>query len=109
MLTVKHAVIAIVVSLHNIALQMHPCDLASHELRLESELRRALSEHRQEALGHTPTHWDDNTAFLLMSSLAAYEQEALTGQPAAQEDFQQCIRRNIPSGCTFKGFPQHHR
>lgn len=88
---------------------MFPCDLGSQEVRLEVELKKAVTEYRQESLGQASTHWDEGLAFLLMSSLAASEQEALTGQPAAQEDFQQCIRRNIPSGFTFKGFPQHHR
>lgn len=91
-------------------LQMHPFDSATHEVRLEAELKRALSEHREESLGCTPTHWDDNMAFLLMPSLAAHEQEAVMGQAAASnDDFQQCIRRSIPAGCMFKGFPQHHR
>lgn len=91
------------------ALQVVPCDIISHEMRIEAELKNLLAEHRQESLGHTPTHWDDSTGFLLMPSLAAHEQDALTGQSTAQDDFQQCIRRSIPSGCTFKGFPQHHR
>ena len=91
-------------------LQVHPFDSATHEARLEAEIKRALSEHREESLGCTPTHWDNNLAFLLMPSLAAYEQEAVTGQPAASSDeFQQCIRRSIPAGYVFKGFPQHHR
>ena len=93
-----------------VPLQVHPFDTAAHEARLEAELKRALSEHREEALGHTPTHWDEGMGFLLMPSLAAYEQEAVTGQPATgNDDFQQCIRRSIPAGCMFKGFPQHHR
>lgn len=85
-------------------------DTAAYEAKLEAELKRALTEHREESLGHSPTHWDEGTAFLLMPSLAAYEQEAVSGQPAASnDDFQQCIRRSIPAGCMFKGFPQHHR
>ena len=89
---------------------MQPFDSAGHEARLESELKKALSDHRAESLGHTPTTWDDNMAYVLMSSLAGHEQEALTGQPAANhEDFQQCIKRSIPPGCMFKGSSQHHR
>ena len=91
-------------------LQMQPFDSAGHEARLESELKKALSDHRAESLGHMPTVWDDNMAYVLMSSLAVHEQEALTGQPAANhEDFQQCIKRSIPPGCMFKGSSQHHR
>ena len=89
---------------------MHPFDSALHEAKLEADLKRALSEHREDSLGHTPTVWDDNLAFLLMPALASQEQEALAGQPTANSnDFQQCIRRSIPAGCMFKGFPQHHR
>ena len=85
-------------------------DSGAHEMRLESEVKKVLSEHRAESLGHSATHWDDNLAFLLMTSLAAYEQDSLVGQPAAtNDDFQQSIRRSIPSGFMFKGFPQHHR
>ncbi len=91
-------------------LQMQPFDSAGHEARLESELKKALSDHRAESLGHTPTVWDDNMAYVLMASLAGHEHEALTGQPAANhEDFQQCIKRSIPPGCMFKGSSQHHR
>ncbi|KAA6427328.1 MAG: hypothetical protein FRX49_01993 [Trebouxia sp. A1-2] len=91
-------------------LHMQPFDSAGHELRLESELKKALSDHRAESLGHTPTAWDDNMAYVLMSSLAGHEQEALTGQPSANhEDFQQCVKRSIPPGCMFKGSSQHHR
>ena len=89
---------------------MQQFDAAAHEARLEVELKKALSDHRAELLGHSWTQWDDNLAYLLMPSLAAYEQETLTGQAAASsDDFQQCIRRSIPAGCVFKGFPQHHR
>ncbi|DBB09186.1 TPA: Centrosomal protein of 76 kDa, variant 2 [Trebouxia sp. C0006] len=91
-------------------LHMQPFDSAGHEARLESELKKALSDHRAESLGHTPTVWDDNMAYVLMASLAGHEHEALTGQPAANhEDFQQCIKRSIPPGCMFKGSSQHHR
>lgn len=91
--------------------QMIPCDLASHEIRLESELKKALHDYRQGALGPIQTPWDDNIGFLLMSSLAAYEQEAcgFLLKPTAADDFAQCIRRNIPSGSLFKGYPQHHK
>ncbi|KAL0025262.1 hypothetical protein WJX77_011388 [Trebouxia sp. C0004] len=91
-------------------LHMPPFDSAGHEVRLESELKKALSDHRAESLGHAPTTWDDNMAYVLMSSLAGHEQEALTGQLAANhKDFQQCIKRSIPPGCMFKGSSQHHR
>ncbi|KAL0035110.1 hypothetical protein WJX79_001328 [Trebouxia sp. C0005] len=91
-------------------LHMQPFDSAGHELRLESELKKALSDHRAESLGHTPTAWDDNMAYVLMSSLAGHEQEALTGQPSANHEvFQQCVKRSIPPGCMFKGSSQHHR
>lgn len=97
-------------TMHVLCLQVHTFDTAAYEAKLEAELKRALTEHREESLGHTPTHWDEGMAFLLMPSLAAYEQEAVTGQPAAgNDDFQQCLRRSIPAGCMFKGFPQHHR
>ena len=89
---------------------MHAFEAYTYEARLESELKRCLGEYREESLGNSSTHWDDGMAFLLMPSLAAYEQEAVNGPPATpNDDFQQCIRRSIPAGSMFKGFPQHHR
>ena len=51
------------------------------------------------------TTWDDELSYILTPSLAAYELEHSTGVSAGNEEFQQAIRRAIPDGHTFKGFP----
>ncbi|KAK9824234.1 hypothetical protein WJX72_008815 [[Myrmecia] bisecta] len=91
-------------------LLMPPLDTGALELRLETELKRLISDYRAVALGLPSTQWDDAVGYLLMPSLAAYEQEAVSGSPASgNEEFQQSIKRSVPAGCIFKGFPQHHR
>uniref|UniRef100_A0ACB8FD57 Centrosomal protein of 76 kDa n=1 Tax=Sphaerodactylus townsendi TaxID=933632 RepID=A0ACB8FD57_9SAUR len=40
-------------------------------------------------------------------SLAAYELERTTGVSSGNEEFQDAIRRAVPDGHTFKGFPIH--
>lgn len=51
------------------------------------------------------TTWDDELSYILTPALAAYELEHSTGVSAGNEEFQQAIRRAIPDGHTFKGFP----
>lgn len=51
------------------------------------------------------TLWDDELSYLLTPALAAYELERTTGVSAGNEEFQQAIRRAVPDGHTFKGFP----
>ena len=49
--------------------------------------------------------WDDHLSYLLTPALAAYETERVTGVTAGNEEFQQAIRRAVPDGHTFKGYP----
>ena len=51
------------------------------------------------------TAWDGELSYILTPALAAYELEHCTGVSAGNEEFQQAIRRAIPDGHTFKGFP----
>lgn len=51
------------------------------------------------------TTWDDELSYILTPALSAYELEHCTGISAGNEEFQQAIRRAIPDGHTFKGFP----
>lgn len=51
------------------------------------------------------TVWDDNLSYLLSSALAAYELERWTGISCGNEEFQDAVRRAVPHGHTFKGFP----
>ena len=51
------------------------------------------------------TTWDDELCYILTPALSAYELEHCTGISAGNEEFQQAIRRAIPDGHTFKGFP----
>ena len=51
------------------------------------------------------TIWDDELSYLLTPALSAYELERTTGVSAGNEEFQHAIRRAVPDGHTFKGFP----
>ncbi|XP_043543657.1 centrosomal protein of 76 kDa isoform X2 [Chiloscyllium plagiosum] len=76
---------------------------ASNEIELV--LRSLISEHRKD-LGLN-TVWDDHLSYLLSPALAAYEIERTTGVSAGNEEFQDAIKRAVPDGHTFKGFPIH--
>ncbi|XP_071495438.1 centrosomal protein of 76 kDa-like [Diadema antillarum] len=75
--------------------------LVSNELELE--LRALTVDHRKD-IGLTSV-WDEELSFLLNPALAAYELERTTGLSPGNEEFQQAIRRAVPDGHTFKGFP----
>ncbi|XP_068048913.1 centrosomal protein of 76 kDa isoform X2 [Anomalospiza imberbis] len=77
--------------------------VASNEI--EVQLRILVSEHRKD-LGLS-TVWDDQLSYLLSPALAAYELERTTGLSAGNEEFQDAVRRAVPDGHTFKGFPIH--
>lgn len=53
------------------------------------------------------TVWDDHLCYLLSSALSAYEMERCTGVSCGNEEFQDAVRRAVPDGQTFKGFPIH--
>uniref|UniRef100_A0A8C2T8L1 Centrosomal protein of 76 kDa n=4 Tax=Coturnix japonica TaxID=93934 RepID=A0A8C2T8L1_COTJA len=77
--------------------------VASNDIELQ--LRILVSEHRKD-LGLS-TVWDDHLSYLLSPALAAYELERATGISAGNEEFQDAVRRAVPDGHTFKGFPIH--
>ncbi|XP_069476932.1 centrosomal protein of 76 kDa isoform X2 [Ambystoma mexicanum] len=80
-------------------------DSAAISNDLELQLRVLVSEHRKD-LG-LATVWEDQLSYLLSPALAAYEIERTTGISAGNEEFQDAIRRAVPDGHTFKGFPIH--
>ena len=49
--------------------------------------------------------WDDELSYLLSPALAAYEMEHSNGVCVNNDDFKHAIRRYVPDGHTFKGFP----
>ena len=49
--------------------------------------------------------WDDELSYLLTPALSGYELEHKTGLSVGNEEFQHAIRKNVPDGHTFKGFP----
>eukprot|EP00112_Aurelia_sp_Birch-Aquarium-sp1_P012545 Seg2636.3 transcript_id=Seg2636.3/GoldUCD/mRNA.D3Y31 product="Centrosomal protein of 76 kDa" protein_id=Seg2636.3/GoldUCD/D3Y31 len=78
-------------------------DSAMASNSLENELRALVVGHRHN-MGMT-TQWDDELSYLLSPALAAYENEHSLGITVGNEEFQHAIRRNVPDGHTFKGFP----
>lgn len=52
------------------------------------------------------TVWDDDLCHLLSPALSSYEIERCLGVGGVcNEEFQDAIRRAVPDGHTFKGFP----
>lgn len=80
-------------------------DPAAASNQLELELRFLISEHRRDL--ELATVWDDHLCYLLSSALSAYELERCTGTSCGNEEFQDAVRRAVPDGHTFKGFPIH--
>ncbi|XP_066039972.1 centrosomal protein of 76 kDa isoform X2 [Chamaea fasciata] len=80
-------------------------DAAVTSNEIEVQLRILVSEQRKD-LGLS-TVWDDQLSYLLSPALAAYELERTTGVSAGNEEFQDAVRRAVPDGHTFKGFPIH--
>ncbi|XP_051467738.1 centrosomal protein of 76 kDa isoform X1 [Apus apus] len=80
-------------------------DAAVVSNEIELQLRILVSEHRKD-LGLS-TVWDDHLSYLLSPALAAYELERTTSISAGNEEFQDAVRRAVPDGHTFKGFPIH--
>ncbi|XP_054897838.1 centrosomal protein of 76 kDa isoform X2 [Poeciliopsis prolifica] len=81
---------------------LDPADVSNH---LELEMRFLVSEHRKDL--DLATVWDDHLSYLLSSALSAYEMERCTGVSCGNEEFQDAVRRAVPDGHTFKGFPIH--
>ncbi|XP_068998212.1 centrosomal protein of 76 kDa isoform X2 [Embiotoca jacksoni] len=80
-------------------------DPAAASNQLELEMRYLVSEHRKDL--DLATVWDDHLSYLLSSALSAYELERCTGVSCGNEEFQDAVRRAVPDGHTFKGFPIH--
>uniref|UniRef100_A0A671V5F3 Centrosomal protein of 76 kDa n=1 Tax=Sparus aurata TaxID=8175 RepID=A0A671V5F3_SPAAU len=80
-------------------------DPAAASNQLELEMRCLVSEHRKDL--DLATVWDDHLSYLLSSALSAYELERCTGVSCGNEEFQDAVRRAVPDGHTFKGFPIH--
>ncbi|KAM6910782.1 centrosomal protein of 76 kDa [Xenentodon cancila] len=80
-------------------------DPAAASNQLELEMRYLVYEHRKDL--DLATVWDDHMSYLLSSALSAYEMERCTGVSCGNEEFQDAVRRAVPDGHTFKGFPIH--
>ncbi|KAJ1447360.1 CEP76 C2 domain-containing protein [Pelagophyceae sp. CCMP2097] len=79
-------------------------DVPAAELALESQLRSLVSAQRHAELGLV-TAWDADLSYMLQPALAAYEGERVLATPQNDDDFQDAIRRRVPQGHCFKGFP----
>jgi len=83
-------------------------DASSIEMELEAAVCKAIEQYRWNALGLSETPWSSLLSYLMMPALAAYEQEAVTGQSAAgNEEFRHAVKRAVPTGYMFKGFPKN--
>ncbi|KAL1521280.1 hypothetical protein AB1Y20_020949 [Prymnesium parvum] len=82
-----------------------PIDRAAAEQAIEKEMRSLVAEFRQKL--DLRCNWDDRMSYCLAPALISYETERTTGAPHGTLEFQAAIRRLVPEGFTFKGFPQH--
>ena len=80
-------------------------DRGALEERLEAEIISAIRSHRAQ-LG-APFEIDPQLSYLLAPALGSYEAERVTGSAVGASEFQQAIKRYVPVGHTFKGFPHH--
>eukprot|EP00696_Hemimastix_kukwesjijk_P014993 gnl/Hemi2/3085_TR1090_c0_g1_i1.p1 gnl/Hemi2/3085_TR1090_c0_g1~~gnl/Hemi2/3085_TR1090_c0_g1_i1.p1 ORF type:complete len:641 (+),score=176.65 gnl/Hemi2/3085_TR1090_c0_g1_i1:145-2067(+) len=83
------------------------------EESLEASLQDLISTYRRELrpLQQLTTNWDAQLSYLLTPAIASYEMERVHGTPTGTQEFQQSIKRAVPDGHTFKGFPiqfSHH-
>ncbi|PRP75204.1 centrosomal protein [Planoprotostelium fungivorum] len=75
----------------------------------ETEIETALTNiivHERRTLG-LMTFFDDDLSYLLSSAISVYETERITGTTLGgmMADFQHSIKRVVPEGHTFLGFP----
>uniref|UniRef100_A0A8C5GID0 Centrosomal protein of 76 kDa n=1 Tax=Gouania willdenowi TaxID=441366 RepID=A0A8C5GID0_GOUWI len=80
-------------------------DPAAASNMLELEMRYLVSEHRKDL--DLATVWNDHLSYLMSSALSVYELERCTAFLAVNDEFQDAVRRAVPDGHTFKGFPIH--
>lgn len=78
-----------------------PADL---ELKLEAQLQAGLAELRAQLTGMDTT-FDAKMGYVLGPALAAYEQDRLVGMPRGAEDFEAAVKRTVPRGSKFIGWP----
>jgi centrosomal protein CEP76 len=86
-----------------VPLVMMSSNATAMEEALESSLRELIAEHRHN-IGQR-TKFDSHLEYLLSPALAAYESERTNGIVIGNAEFQQSIKRAVPEGHTFKGFP----
>ena len=79
------------------------CGTRAMELEMERDLKALIERHREASRGLS-THWDADLGYMLQPSLAAYEQERVTGHAVDHADFQGAKRRGVPRGHCL-GFP----
>ena len=90
---------------------LSPPTLTDHgalERRLEAELRAEVDTERAAlGLASGDAAWDSHLSYLLAPALLSYENERVSGTAIGAHLFQQAVRRAVPEGHTFKGFPLH--
>ncbi len=77
---------------------------------IECTIKGLVESERREQYSLS-TSWDKQMSYFLSTALSSYETERCTGVLTGEQEFQAVIKRHIPEGHTFKGFPLllHHR
>jgi centrosomal protein CEP76 len=74
------------------------------EESIEKELRLGIERLRHSQQLPLPV-WDEELCYVLSPALAAYETERTLGISAGNTEFQSAIKRAVPGGQCFQGFP----
>ena len=80
-------------------------DRAAAEEAVETALREQIEAHRVE-LG-LACAWDAQMSALLAPALLSYETERMVGASVGSAEFESAVKRAVPVGATFKGYPLH--
>lgn len=70
---------------------------------MEDALKRLIEKRRAQDGVHT--FWDDELAVIAQPALASYELDRVIGITFGNEEFQTGVKRVVPSGYSFKGYP----
>ena len=74
----------------------------------EAQLKQLIDDHRKGLKLNVPgVEWDEQLSHQLSPALSSYEAERIGGYPIGQQLFGDAIKRAVPAGHTFKGWPQH--
>eukprot|EP00697_Spironema_sp_BW2_P007744 gnl/Spiro4/22113_TR10881_c0_g1_i1.p1 gnl/Spiro4/22113_TR10881_c0_g1~~gnl/Spiro4/22113_TR10881_c0_g1_i1.p1 ORF type:complete len:654 (-),score=146.58 gnl/Spiro4/22113_TR10881_c0_g1_i1:127-2022(-) len=86
-----------------VPLRPYIMDPLALEDALEQQLRALVQDYRSQL--QVVVVWDPKLSYILTPALAAYEMERVHGVLSGNDELQQSIKKVVPDGHTFRGFP----